>query len=386
MNKIFKILLIATFLGALAFPSLAVASETPTLHFFWMEGCPFCEQQKIFLQELKEEYPILQIRDYSIPNPMNEQILQEMLQKMIDLRPESKSEVERYLGIVPITFLGDNFFPGFNSAIGQQIRNQVAFYHGGATVIPEPENRTFDVPLIGVINIENWSLGALAVIIGAVDGFNVCSLGALVLILSLVLAFKSKKLTLILGGSFILITVVIYGLLMFVWHQLFLVFSPYLFLMRLIIGTISLLGGLYLARQLFNSWKRGPVCETQENKIVRMARIKLEEVFQKKGGILPLLTAIIFFAAIITIVEFPCTAVFPLIFTGILAEAGLSTIAALPYILIYLFVYMLDELAIFSMAVLTRNIWIASPKFMNIFSIIGATLLFFISYYYFFVL
>jgi len=378
MKQIFKILLIAIFLGALAFPSLAVARETPTLHFFWIDGCPFCEQQKIFLQELKKEYPTLQVRDYSIPDPINEQILQEM----INLHPEAK----RYLGIVPITFLGDSFFLGFDSEVEKQIRDRVAFHHGETATVSEPENRTFDVPLIGVINIENWSLGALAVIIGAVDGFNVCSLGALILILSLVLAFKSRKLTLVLGGSFILITVVVYGVLMFVWHQLFLVFSPYLFLMRVIIGTIALLGGLYLARQLFNSWKRGPVCETQENKIVRIARTKLEEVFQKKGGLLPLLTAIVLFALVITIVEFPCTAVFPLIFTGILAGANLSTMAALPYILIYLFVYMLDELIIFLIAVLTRNIWIASPKFMNVLSIIGATLLFFISYYYFFVL
>jgi len=378
MKRIFKILLAAVFLGTLIFPSLAAASEIPTLHFFWMEGCPFCEQQKIFLQELKEEYPTLQIRDYSIPNSTNEQILQEM----INLHPEAK----RYLGIVPITFLGDNFFLGFNPEIEKQIRDRVAFYYGDIATIPEPENRVFDVPFIGVINIENWSLVALAIIIGAVDGFNVCSLGALVLILSLVLTFKSRKLTLILGGSFILITVAVYGVLMFAWHQLFLVFSPYLFLMRLIIGTISLLGGLYLIRQFFRSWKKGPVCESQENKIIRIARNKLEEVFQKKGGILPLLTAIALFAMIITIVEFPCTAVFPLIFTGILAGANLSTMAALPYILIYLFVYMLDELAIFLIAVLTRNIWIASPKFMNILSIIGATLLFFISYYYFFVL
>ena len=378
MSKIFKILLIAIFLGALVFPSLAVASETPTLHFFWMEGCPFCEQQKIFLQELKEEYPTLQVRDYSIPDSINEQILQEM----IDLHPEAK----RYLGIVPITFLGDNFFIGFNSEIGQQIRSQVAFYHGETTVISEPENRTVNVPLIGVINIENWSLGALAVIIGAVDGFNVCSLGALILILSLVLTFKSRKLTLILGGSFILITVLVYGVLMFAWHQLFLVFSPYLFLMRIIIGTTALLGGLYLARQFFRLRKRGPVCESQENKIIRIATRKLEIAFQNKKGPLSLLIAIVLFALVITIVEFPCTAVFPLIFTGILAGANLSALAALPYILIYLFVYMLDELAIFLVAVLTRNIWIASPKFMNILNVIGAILLFFISYYYFFAL
>jgi len=359
-------------------PNIVVASEAPTLHFFWARGCPFCEQQKVFIQDLKKEYPTLQVQDYSIPDQKNEQILKEM----IDLHPEA----ERYFGSVPMTFFGDNFFVGFNSEIEKQIRDQVAFYYGEIATVPELENRTLDVPLIGVVNIENWSLEGLAVIIGAVDGFNVCSLGALVLILSLVLAFKSRKLTLILGGSFILITVIIYGVLMFAWHQLFLVFSPYLFLMRVIIGTIALLGGIYLVRQLFRSWKKGPVCETQENKIVRMARIKLEEVFQKKGGLLPLLTAIILFALVITIVEFPCTAVFPLIFTGILAGANLSTMAALPYILIYLFVYMLDELIIFLIAVLTRNIWIASPKFMNILSIIGATLLFFISYYYFFTL
>ena len=378
MKKIFKILLTVLFLGILMLPNLTRANQIPTLHFFWREGCPFCEQQKIFHQELKEEYPTLQIRDYSIPDPTNEQILQEM----VNLHPEAK----RYFGSVPITFLGDNFFVGFDSGVEKQIRDQVAFYYGEATVIPELGNRTLDVPLIGTINIENWSLGALAVIIGAVDGFNVCSLGALILILSLVLTFKSRKLTLILGASFILVTVAVYGVLMFIWHQLFLVFSPYLFLMRVIIGTISLLGGLYLARQFFRLQKRGPVCEGQENKIVRIARSKLEETFQKRKGILPLLTAIILFAFVITIVEFPCTAVFPLIFTGILAEANLSALVALPYILIYLFVYMLDELAIFLVAVLTRNIWIASPKFMSVLSVLGAILLFFISYYYFFVL
>jgi len=149
---------------------------------------------------------------------------------------------------------------------------------------------------------------------------------------------------------------------------------------------MALLGGLYLARQFFIFWKKGPVCESREDKIIRIATSKLEAVFQKKKGILALLTAITLFALVITIVEFPCTAVFPLIFTGILAEANLSAMAALPYIFIYLLFYMLDELAIFLVAVFTRNIWIASPKFMTVFSAIGAALLFFISYYYFFVL
>ncbi|MCD5396935.1 MAG: hypothetical protein LRZ98_02300 [Candidatus Pacebacteria bacterium] len=62
------------------------------------------------------------------------------------------------------------------------------------------------------------------------------------------------------------------------------------------------------------------------------------------------------FAVIVTIVEFPCTAIFPVIFTGILVEANIPLSASIFYILLYLLFYMLDELAIFLIAVYTKKI------------------------------
>jgi len=87
-----------------------------------------------------------------------------------------------------------------------------------------------------------------------------------------------------------------------------------------------------------------------------------------------------------SIIEFPCSAVFPLVFTGILAQANLPFIVSLFYIAVYFFFYMLIEIIVFLLAVFTRKIWIASGPFMTWTSFVGALVLFFISYYYFFVL
>jgi len=47
---------------------------------------------------------------------------------------------------------------------------------------------------------------------------------------------------------------------------------------------------------------------------------------------------------------------------------------------------MLDEVTVFLVVIFTRKIWIASGPFMTWASFGGALVLFFISYYYFFVL
>jgi len=67
-------------------------------------------------------------------------------------------------------------------------------------------------------------------------------------------------------------------------------------------------------------------------------------VFEKKGGILTLVGAVFLFGAIVTIVEFPCSAVLPVIFAGILTEAKITTLLSFLYIGIFLIFYLLDEI------------------------------------------
>jgi hypothetical protein len=89
------------------------------------------------------------------------------------------------------------------------------------------------------------------------------------------------------------------------------------------------------------------------------------------------------FSAVITIVEFPCSAVFPAIFSGILAEANLPLYLSLLYIGVYILFYMLDEIAVFLIAVFTMKIWILSPRFIVILNLFASILLFLLAFYYF---
>ena len=75
-----------------------------------------------------------------------------------------------------------------------------------------------------------------------------------------------------------------------------------------------------------------------------------------------LLAGIFLFAIIITIIEFPCSAVVPVAFAGVLAQAGLSSFQYIFYISLFALFYMLDEIVVFLIAFFTMKIWLASSK------------------------
>src|SRR5690606_29438067 len=93
---------------------------------------------------------------------------------------------------------------------------------------------------------------------------------------------------------------------------------------------------------------------------------------------------VVLFAIIVTIIEFPCSAALPLAFVGVLADAGISGTAFWPFIVLYLSVYMVDELAVFFIALFAKRLWSGSPKFILISSFLGAILLLLIALHYLF--
>ena len=372
-----RLVLAITILIFLAFPFLSLAEEGPDLHFFWGEGCAFCERQKDFLKEIEKKYPEINIYQYSIEESGSISILR----KLMEEHPGS----ETYFGSVPLTFIGKDFFAGFSPEIGNKIENSIK-KHYEEIGTENDEKEIFSLPILGEIDPEKWSLGTLAVVIGSIDGLNICSLSALVIILFLVFALHSRKLTFIFGGVFIFVAALVYGFLIFLWHQLFLILLPYMFIMRIIIGMAAFLGGFYFLKQFFKFRKQGPVCQIGESKIITSLTKKLESSFKEKRSNWALLGGVILFAVIVTVIEFPCSAVFPVVFTGILAQANLSLITSLFYIVVYLFFYTLIEIVVFLLAVFTRKIWIASGPFMTWMSFVGALVLFFVFYYYLFLL
>ncbi|MFA5644382.1 MAG: hypothetical protein WC928_02530 [Patescibacteria group bacterium] len=356
-------ILIFSFLPSLARAEEKEESKLIEINFFGSPTCPHCLEEKKFLEELKKTYPQIEINEYEFSKNID----------LINNFYEDYQVPKNQQGLVPATFIGDSFYIGFDDSVSKNIENKVINSE-------EKEEKTIKIPFMGEIDIYKYSLPALAVVLGIVDGFNVCSLGALIIILGLVMVLGSRKRILLLGGFFLLITGLTYGLLIFAWHQFFSVISPYIKSMELVIGLLSIAGGIYLLREFIKSLKQGATCNS--GGILAKLSPKVEKIFAKKKNIIILLGVVLLFAGAVTIVEFPCSAFLPVLFASILVEANLSLPVTISYMVLFILFYMLDEIIIFLIAFSTMKIKIVSPKFINIFNLIAALIFLFLGSFY----
>jgi len=374
MKKIIFIIFVLAFAAGVF--NFALAQEEPQvdISFFYGETCPHCSAEQKFLDAMEKKYPNLEIKRYSLNEPKAIELLKDLCKKC---------ESEKYLGLVPLTFIGDNFFLGFDNenGMGRQIEDYIQ-RHMESAEKPEEDKEKIQLPIIGEIDVGEYSLPILAVVLGTLDGFNVCSLGALVLILGLVLTIRSRKKIILFGGLFILTTAVVYGILIFLWHQLFSLLAPYIRLMEILIGFLGLGGGIYFLKQFIKYQKHGPACEAGfGQKIASKFSQKLQKFFGTRD-IFAIISLVFLFAVIITIVEFPCSAVIPVIFAGIVAKADLAFLNYLLIISLFVLFYMLDELIVFLIAAYKMTLWISSGKFIVWITLIEAIALFLLGFYY----
>jgi len=364
--KIFLLIIVIlfSFSGVLASEN---GEEDLTVHFFDDRLCPVCHRAKEFLQELEKDN-LLELEIYPISNT----------KKLTEVA--EKHGVDDYNIMAPTIFIGENFFQfrDFTSREKDMILRAIE------GEIVEEDCCIINIPFLNIeIDISNWSLPVITATLGSIDGFNVCSLGALILVLSIVLMLDSRKKIFFFGGLFILTAVVIYGVLVFVWGQLFELLVGHLEILRIIVGLAALGGGIYFFKEFLRFFRYGPTCQTSNSKLAQKATNKLKQAFEQPGQKFYLLiSSIMFFAAVITIVELPCSIGIPIAFAGILTEAGVSFSTYIFYILLYLFFYMLIELIIFIGAVLSKEIWFAGSKLITWITFVGALVLFYLAFHY----
>ncbi len=367
-------LLVGVFITLLVSPFLAHGIENPeeeeevNVYFFEDRLCPVCREQKEFMEELKEDYPQMNLKVYPISD----------FDKLEEVAREHGVEDPEIMA--PTTFIGENYFQFsyFTETHKQKIIDALE------GKIVEQDCCVVNIPFLNLeVDIRGWSLPLVTAVLGSLDGFNVCSIGALILILSIVLAFKSRKKIFFFGGLFILTAVAIYGVLVFAWGQLFRTLVGHLGILSTIVGLAALGGGIYFFKEFWRFYKYGPTCASSDSEIAKKATKKLQESFSDtKRGVFALAGSVMLFAAVITVVELPCSVGIPIAFTGILTEAGLPLFSFTLYILLYLFFYMLIELVIFTGAVLTKEIWFANSKAITWVTLIGSLVLFYLGFYY----
>ncbi|OIO46235.1 hypothetical protein COX24_01990 [bacterium (Candidatus Gribaldobacteria) CG23_combo_of_CG06-09_8_20_14_all_37_87_8] len=354
--------------------------------FFYSDSCPYCAKMKPFLEDLAQENEKIVLNEIKVSTKQGSQQL---------LGFYEQYEVPKdAFGSVPIVFIKDKYFIGYSESNNEAI----ADYLAGVTFEQLEEKNTFandeteqvekgyvKIPFLGEIDPSKYSLGVLAIILGFFDGFNVCSLGALVLILGMVLVLKSRKKILFFGGVYIIATALVYGVLILLWYKLFVFLAPFLQIMEVLVGLLGVIGGIYFLQDFFEFRKKGAQCTSKNNRVMKRLSERIQKVLKsEKKSILAIGISVLAFSVIITVVEFPCSAVVPLFFAGSLAEANLGALQYLLYIALFVLFYMADEIIIFLLVAFTMTIKLASQKFVVWITLIEAVVLFLLGFYYLF--
>ena len=318
----------------------STAGEGYQVYFFYLPGCSHCESQEPFNERLRSEYPSINITREDASTPEGSALLSQMLEERgIEVQPA-----------FPITIFGNQVFSWESEeTTGEQIEKALQQCLAGNCPPPSSgeTKRKITLPLIGEIVLSDYSLPALAIILGLVDGFNPCAMWVLVYLISIVATLRDRKRIWLIVGSFVLTSGILYFLFMTAWLNAFLAIG-YVKPVTVVIGLVALGGGALQIREVIAT-KGAVVCTVSDEDSRKKTMTKVQKIVASPltWGIL---VGIIALAFTVNMVEFVCSAAVPAVFTQVLSLAGLTTLQHYSYILLYVFFFMLDDLVIFGTA------------------------------------
>jgi len=335
------------------------------VHFFHIPGCSHCEKQEPFNEKLANTYPSIQIIEHDATTPAGSALLSE---KLAELGIEDEPDF-------PITIFGNQVFGGWESeeTTGRAIEEALQQCLAGECPPPagEEPGHKIVLPIIGEIVLEDYSLPALAVILGLVDGFNPCAMWVLVYLISLIATLRDRKRIWLIVGSFVLASGVLYFLFMTAWLNAFL-FIGYVKPVTIVIGLVALGGGILQIREVIET-KGAIVCEVTDEESRKKTMTRIQKIVSSPIT-LGTIAGIVALAFLVNSIEFVCSAAVPAIFTHVLSLASLTTLQYYGYILLYVLFFMLDDLIIFGSAAIAMTSSLGD-RYAKYFRPVGAAIL-----------
>jgi len=379
-------------LFALAFLAQPVFAQNIPVnaYFFYGDGCPHCAKERQYLLHiLKSENPNLQIYEYEIYNSRENAVLLQKTAEKLGVGVDG----------VPFLVIGDKHFVGYAdgmssqmieqrvnecsaercpdsiaSIVGvevQEVKQPAPAINKQAENIQEPinqENRKIvKLPLLGEVNTLSFSLPILTIIIGVLDGFNPCAMWTLLFLISLLLGMENKKRMWILGTTFIVASASVYFLFMSAWLNLIL-FLGFVIWIRMLIGIMALVGGGYSLKEFIFNKDSGCKVAGDEQRQKTFERLKLAV---QQNSLWLALGGIIVLAFAVNLVELICSAGLPAVYTQVLALNEMAGWQYYSYILLYIFFFMLDDLFIFFVAMITLEMTGITTKYAKASRLIG---------------
>lgn len=326
------------------------------MHVFYGEGCPHCEEQHLFLDALQRTHPDVRIHRYEVWHAdTHHRLFREM---------SASHGVDA--GSVPTVFLEGRVWVGHSPRIAAEIEATVAKH------IASGDAGAIEIPGIGPLAVSGDSLVYSTLLIAFVDGFNPCSFWVLTLLMALVVHSGSRGRVALVGAAFLLTTTLVYGAFMV---GLFSVLGYVLYLnwVQWLVACFAAVFGLVNVKDYF-WYKRGisfTISEADKPGIYR----RMRRVVASGGNPWALVTATVAMAVGVSLVELPCTAGFPVVWTALLAEHGIVGGAFLGLLALYLLVYLLDEMTVFAVAVATLRVGRFEERHGRVLKLVGGTVM-----------
>jgi len=359
-NRIFVILILVFAFGNfnLAFSQ----TEKIQINFFYSAICPHCAEEKKFLGELQKKYPEIEIKEYeTFYTQGNLKLFNEFYEKY------NVPAGER--GYVPATFTPTKYFIGFNEQIAQEIENCLKECLGEGRAVPQK----IKIPFYGSVDVSKISLPALTLILGIMDGFNPCAMWILLVLISLLLPLGSRKKIALVGGTFLFAEGFLYFLFMTAWLNIFLAMR-YVTLTRILIGIFGISFGIWRIRE-FLTWRPGVCKVVDHSKSQEKIMDKMKNIL-KPSTVPATILGVVSLAFGVNLIEFFCSAGFPVMYTRILTLQNVSGIQYYLYLLFYNILYMLDDILVFGFAFFTLGRFGFSDKYNRYSTLIAGILIF----------
>ena len=351
-----------------------MVSAKVNVYLFHSRICTHCQDEIEYLNEIKDEYN-LDLKLYQIyEDSVNTNLMNEVKEKIGIDSP-----------YVPFTVIGTNYVIGFSEGTTDSIIELIKKYDGTdivdkiinkediSKITSETENLKTINTIFGKIDLAKLSLPVIAIVIGSVDGFNPCAMWILVFLISMLFNMKNKRKMWILGITFLTTSALVYLLFMVAWLNIA-TSALTITWIRLLISLVAIIGSFINIRSYIKSLKNVNGCEIVSDKKRKVIFNSIKRILSEKYFVLALL-GIMLLAFCVNLIELACSAGLPLVFTQILAMNDLNNIQYATYIIMYIFFFLLDDIVVFVIAMLTLNISGISTKYTKYSHLIGGIIM-----------
>ena len=321
-------------------PASASGSVAPAvdLHFFWSARCPHCLEARPFVLTLPEQLDGVTLHDLEISRS------RENAGRYVAM---ASALGERASAVPAFLFCGE-MHVGWESAAttGARLLDRLRACRdraqGGSVAAAGGAPAEIDVPWLGRVQVDALSLPMFTVVIAGLDAFNPCAFFVLLFLLGLLVNQRQRGRMLLIGGTFVLISGLMYFAFMAAWLNLFRLLEGVAWVTA-VAALLAILIGAINVKDYF-AFKQGVS--------LSIPKSRLPKIYQRgravlSAGSLPaMLGATVVLGTAANFYELLCTAGFPMVYTRVLTLHGLSDGAHYLYLALYNLIYVIPLLAI----------------------------------------